>query len=298
MRSTVVTMQVDRRQVEGRDVEARLAAVAPKLTTAERRIADVILADSAAVGFGTVAQLAASANAGAATVLRLCAKLGFEGFVDLQDSVRRDIAGRLRPAAERIRDAEPDPDSMRARHRSVAIANVAATLDAIDTTALERAVELLADVGRPVLVMSGAASLGVAGQFSTDLGQLRDGVENLIGNDVEVLRRLAVTSAKATVVVIDLRRYDRWLLDALDVVRRRELSIIAVTDSVISPLAVGAAAALVVTVDSVGPFENHAGTLALLDLVVAEVAARRRRHATDRLDAMETLWSERDALGG
>jgi DNA-binding MurR/RpiR family transcriptional regulator len=279
------------------EVEERLAATAQTLTTAERRIADVVLADPASIGFGTVAQLAAAADAGAATVLRLCVKLGYDGFVDLQNSVRTDLAGRLRPAVERIRDAGADPDSMRSRHRAVAVANVASTLDAVDAAALESTATLLADVERVVLVMSGAALLGVAGQFAADLGQLREGVETLGGNDVEVLRRLAVASPTAALVVIDLRRYDRWLLDALDVARGRGMPIVAVTDSVISPLAVEATAVFVVTVDSVGPFENHTGTLALLDLVVAEVAARRRDHATDRLDAMEALWSEQDVLG-
>ena len=75
-----------------------------QLTPTERRIATIVLASPQIVGFGTVADLADEADAGAATVVRFANKLGYDGFVGLQHAVRRDLSGQLRPAAERIRE--------------------------------------------------------------------------------------------------------------------------------------------------------------------------------------------------
>ena len=81
------------------EVAERIRAGGASLTAAERRVAEVILSSPHAVGFGTVAELARTAGVGAATVVRLSAKLGYEGFSELQNGVQRDLMQQLRPAA-------------------------------------------------------------------------------------------------------------------------------------------------------------------------------------------------------
>jgi len=46
----------------------------------------------------------------------------------------------------------------------------------------------------------------------------------------------------------------------------------------------------------VGPFDSHVGTLALLNLVVTEVASRLRSSATSRLDRVEDAWRAAGSL--
>jgi DNA-binding MurR/RpiR family transcriptional regulator len=110
------------------------------------------------------------------------------------------------------------------------------------------------------------------------------------------VRELALTDPGATLVVLDLRRYERWLVDALSLARNRGVWTVAVTDSVLSPLASVAERSFVVSAASTGPFDSHVGTLALLNLFVVEVSAARREHAAERLDAIEKAWGEADAL--
>ena len=154
----------------------------------------------------------------------------------------------------------------------------------------------LADDTVPVLVLSGVASRGVALQFVGDLEQLRPGVRLLDGNQIDVVRTLALTEPGATLLVLDLRRYERWLIDALSLARDRGAWTVALTDNVLSPLASVAECSFVVSVASTGPFDSNVGTLALLNLFVVEVAAARREHAAERLEAIEEAWGEADAL--
>ena len=74
-----------------------------QLTAAERRVAQVVLARPQLVGFGTVADLAEAASAGAATVVRLAAKLGFDGFT----APAGVDPARPRPPAPSGRRADP-----------------------------------------------------------------------------------------------------------------------------------------------------------------------------------------------
>jgi DNA-binding MurR/RpiR family transcriptional regulator len=280
------------------EVEQRLRERSDRLTPSERRIAETILEGPQVVAFGTVADLAAASGSGTSTVVRFAVKLGFDGYSQLQASIRRDLAGQLRPAVERIRDEPPGAGggALLARHLDAEISNVSRTLAAVDEATLVGAVALLADRGRPVLVLSGVASRGVATQFVGDLEQLRPACRLLDGNPIDIVRILALFGADATVVALDLRRYERWLIDAQRQARATGAAIVAITDSVLSPLARAADHAFVVEAASAGPFDSHVGTLALLDLLVAEVATALRSSATERLDRLEAAWQRADAL--
>src|SRR6476620_1833059 len=172
------------------EVADRIGKASTSLTNAERRVAEVVLATPQLVAFGTVADLAESAGSGAATVVRLATKLGFEGFSALQASIQQDLANQLRPAAERIRDPAVH-DSLNA-HLQLELGNVQTTLGELDQAALADVVEHLADPARRVYVLSGDASKGVATQFVGDLGALRAGVVMVDGNDVAVRRTVAL----------------------------------------------------------------------------------------------------------
>jgi len=96
--------------------------------------------------------------------------------------------------------------------------------------------------------------------------------------------------------VIDLRRYERWLLDAHASLRERGVWSAAFTDSLLSPLAAQADVMFVLSADSVGPFDSHVGTLALFDLLVANAAERLREIATERLQQVEAAWAAGGSL--
>ena len=256
-------------------------------------MAEAVLAAPQLVAFGTVAELAAAASAGAATVVRLAGKLGLDGFTGLQRAVQLELAGQLRPAAERIR--EPVGDDQIERHAHVEAANVETTLGAISAESLAEAVERLSSA-RAVGVLTGDASTGVAQQIAADLGALRPSVELLSGNEVAVQRAVALLGPDDAVVAIDLRRYDRWVVEAARRIRDRGTWMLAVTDSGLSPLAAAAHRALTVSAAGAGPFDSHVGTLALGNLLVAGVAERLRGTAVERIDRIEAAWRETGAL--
>ncbi len=264
------------------------------MTPAERRVAEVVLEQPQLVAFGTVADLAEAAASGAATVVRLAGKLGFDGFTGLQASVQHTLAGQLRPAAERIR--EPAATDAIGRHLQLEIDNVATTLRALNGEVLADVVAHLAAHGARVFVVSGDASLGVAQQLVADLHALRDDVTLVDGNDVAVRRTVAQLRPTDVVVTIDLRRYDRWVVDAARDAHSRGVWCVSLTDSLLSPLAGLAERTLTVAAAGGGPFDSHVGTLALINVLVAGVADRLRREATERLDRAEAAWQAAGAL--
>jgi len=275
------------------EVADRIRVHSASLTAAERRVAEAVLAAPQAVGFGTVADLARAADVGAASVVRLATKLGFEGYSDLQQCIQRDLTRQLRPAAERIQEAGAGPSD---EHVRTEVANVTGTVGAADGSDVDVLVARIADVERPVAIVSGEASAGVAQQFAAQLHQLRRDVSVIGGSDVAVRRDLALLPEGTTAVVIDLRRYERWVLDAHQLLHERGIWSAGLTDSLLSPIAALADVTFLVSAASVGPFDSHVGTLALLNLVAANAATSLRSSAAERLARVESAWSDHGAL--
>ncbi len=271
-------------------IDGRLAS----LSRAERRVAEVVATDPEAVAFGTVAEVARRAGTSGATVVRLAGRLGYGGFVDLQASVQADLARRLRTAIERTR--QPAPADIVARTLAVELENVDATLQDLDRDAFTRAVALLARRRSSVYVLSGEASRGVAIMLAAELGMLRAGVTLVSGSEVAVAGMLAHAAATDVVVGLDVARYDRPVVEAVGQARDRGASVIAITDSRLSPLAAGASAFFAVAAEGAGPFDSHVGMLALANAFVSGVTDRLRTTATARLDQVEAAWKATGAL--
>jgi DNA-binding MurR/RpiR family transcriptional regulator len=272
-----------------RSVLALIEAASPTLTRSERRVAETVIEDPKIVAFGTVAQLATRSGSSGPTVLRFAAKLGFAGFVELQAAIQEEIADQLRPATQRIRERYSGDVVNRAL--AADLDNVKRTLEGIEARDFNETVELVADRRHGVWVIASEYSGTPARHLAQQLDLLRDGVEMLDGPPPRVSRRLMSLEPGDVLLALDLRRYERWLLDAVTRADERGALVVAITDSRLSPLADVARHTFVVAARGVGPFDSPTGAIALVHALGAAVAARLRRSATGRLDRIEASWA-------
>jgi D-arabinose 5-phosphate isomerase GutQ len=176
------------------------------------------------------------------------------------------------------------------------IENVTQTLAAINPDMFRTAVSKLSDRRRQVVVLPGEMALAVGEELAGHLASLRDGVNLMAGSEMTASKRLASTSPGDVVVGIDTRRYERRVLTLLRQAASLDCTIVAVTDSPLSPLASLANETFFVAAQGVGPFDSMVGALALVNALVAAVAARLRQTATARLDAIEAAWMATNVL--
>jgi DNA-binding MurR/RpiR family transcriptional regulator len=271
----------------------RIEQAGPSLTAAERRVAEVLLTGGSAVAFGTVAAVAQAAGSGVATVVRTAAKLGFDGFTELQAQARLEFAGERIPEADRV-DRQGD-DHLIHRSLQVELDNIRRSLEGFDVEHLDLVADDLSDLRHRIVIVAGEAAAGVGGSFARDLAALRPDVGYLVGNEVGIAAALAQYEPRDTLVVVGLRPYDRWLLEAVAQGDDQGLRRLVITDSVLSPLAGGAAHCFVAAASGEGPFDSYVGVLAVTNLIVASTARRLRHVAADRLGRAEVAWRRREA---
>lgn len=259
-----------------------------RLTRAERRVAAGVLADPQTVAFGTLASVAQSIGTSGTTIIRLAAKLGLDGFGQLQAMAQEDLAAQLRPARQRIR--EPAPGDVVARALSFELDNLQDTFGRVDKVSFDQAAKRMAECRGRVLIIAAECAAGVGDLLGDQLAMLRDGVVKVGGNDLHVGKLLASAGPDDTAVVIDQRRYDRWVLNALHLVAGSGAYIISLSDSPLSPLAEASAAAFTVSARGPGPFDSQVASLALGYAFVAAVAGLLATPAAGRLDRLEDNW--------
>jgi DNA-binding MurR/RpiR family transcriptional regulator len=275
-------------------VVERIMAQAERLTSTERKIAEVLAGEPQTIAFGTVALVAQRAGTSGPSVVRLAVKLGYDGFVGLQADVQSELARQLGPARDRIR--QRPPSDFLARVQVAEQDNVLRTLNGLDPAALERVVARLVDRRHEIWVIAGEWTGPIGAVLAAQLSQLREGVTELRGSEVAMSRSLAGLEPDDTLIAIDIRRYERSLVGLTRWAAERGATIVAVTDSPLSPLVGGASETFFISAQGVGPFDSVTGGVALANVLVAGVAARLRQTAPARLDAIEAAWSAVGAL--
>src|SRR5258708_22787505 len=134
------------------------------LSTAERKLARVLLASYPIAGLESVARFAERAGVSPATVTRFITKLGFRGYPEFQELLRQEVQARLSsPLARYHGDEAPrGTDSLLTDALEVSTNNLRATVELLSHHDVEEVVELLTDVRRRVLVLGGRVSGSLA----------------------------------------------------------------------------------------------------------------------------------------
>jgi DNA-binding MurR/RpiR family transcriptional regulator len=271
----------------------RLAAAAGTLTPAEERAAQLLEKDPPKVAFGSLAEVADAAGTSGPSVLRMATKLGFSGFSELKDAIQEELSVRLAPASERV-GAHHTHDLFE-RVAAADAENVARSLESAGPS-LTTVVSLLSDERRRVRIVPGTAMRAVGIALADQLSQLRDGVSLHYGPPTEVAREIAASLPTDVVVVMDTRRYERWVVDASAQARAAGATLVAVTDTPLSPLVPGSDAHLLVRVVGAGPFDSLTGALSVANALAAGVAARAHVGAGKRLRKAEEALMNAGAL--
>ena len=269
-------------QSPGPTIGERIRRELPRLAPAERRVAGVLLAGDPLAPLDPVAVLAGRSGTSAPTVLRLVAKLGFDGWTDFQAACRAEIVARLSPPLARVPDA-PAGAGRVAQVLDRLAYSVAACLAELDDTAARGVAALLADAERPVWVTGGRFSGIVAGHLAAHLGLMRPRAIVVPASSLDRTTALLDLDEKAVVVVFDYRRYSDETISFGRAAAAKGATVVLFTDEYVSPLAHDADIVLTTSVDAPTPFDVLTPALALVEALVADVVDRLGTGLHDRL---------------
>lgn len=266
-----------------KDFETLRASIVERRAALPKRLAQVAiyaLDNPDDVAFGTAASVAQSASVQPSTLVRFAQSFGFQGFSDLQDVFRSRLRDRVLTYGERL---------SRMRQHGLAASRSSLVLDgfleaaeqsiagfrkSMDPQALDQAVDLLA--GADTIYLIGLRrSFPITSYMSYAMGKL--GVRNILIDAVAGMgaEQAGFISAKDAAIAVSFTPYASETVALASSARSRGASIVAVTDSVFSPIASPADALIEVSEANFEGFRSMATTMAVAMTLSVAVAARR-----------------------
>ncbi len=270
------------------------------LTPSERRVAHVLLATYPTAGLETVARLAERAGVSGPTVMRFVGKLGFTGFPELQEALRREVQARISSPLTLYGRRPRGEEGMLASARERFVRSLDATFRAISPADFEAVTDLLADHRRTVLCTGGRHSQVLAYALHAHLHMLRPGTRFVGPGPAPRVDELVDVGPRTVLAVFDYRRYQRDTIEFALAAAERGADVVLFTDHWLSPIAEVARHVLPSSVEAASPFDTLVPALALVEALAAALLIRLGERARRRMERLEEgrvgfTWGEEAA---
>lgn len=279
------------------DVIAELRRGYDDLTQSQKRIAELIVEDPEFVAFATVDKMAARLGVSPSTVVRFAYRLGLDGYQELQERVRQLVRSQFRSnvltSGDEQRVVGHLGETIYASSFEHDLANLKRTIAGISVDDLDRAVTMLVEARR-VYVIGGTTSHSAAYFTYLALDRMRGDVVLLSGEAASAAALLSM-ERDDVLLVFTFAPYASSTLRVTEWARQRGVSVIAVTDTPISPVGQRVDVVLAVVASGLSTQNSlvavHAVANALLNGLVARLP-----QAADRYRRIMTLLNDWDVF--
>ena len=271
----------------------RLNHSGKKLSKSHRRIAECIVSHYDKVVFMTASKLGEYVGVSESTVVRFAAALGYNGYPQLQMALQELIRHRLTASQRFEMTSDMDHSQVLNKVLKADIQNIRSTLDEIDLSAFEQAIDMIIQA-RAIYVMGLRASAPIAEFFAHYLKFIFPNVRVVTSGVSDVFEQLSRIGEGDLLIGISFPRYTSRSIEAMGFARQQGASLIAITDGPLSPLHSTADVCLMAKSDMSSFVDSFAAPLSLINALIVALGQRRRSEVSDYFEKMERIWSEYD----
>ena len=271
----------------------RLTKAYPNLSPQLRRAAKYVLDAPAEVAINSMRGVAAAADVGPSTMLRLAKRLGFANYEDFRlpfQEAMRTGKGSFGDRAEWLQTLGGDAreGEVLSGMANAAISNIEAAFDTVDAEALGQAADMLRQA-RKIYVSSGGGLVPIAGYFVAVARMILPNCVLLDGHAGSQLDILLHAAPSDVMLSLSFEPYAQATVRGARVARERGARIIALTDSRASPLAQDADITLRARTDSPQFFPSQVAVVALLETLIALIVLRSDAGTVEKINEIDQL---------
>jgi DNA-binding MurR/RpiR family transcriptional regulator len=275
----------------------RILATFSDLSPKQRRLARFFLDHEDEVAFASANYIGAQVGASPATVVRFCRALGYEGFTDLQTAIRAQFP-QYRTAVQKFSEQIANggfSDDLPLRIAQIGSQNIQTTLIQLSGADLTGAVSAIIQAEQTHIFGSGL-SVAAAALTEYSLTTLGFPAQAHLNGGVRQTLEVSQITERDLVIVIAIWRYMRHEVDAVKATQSAGSTCIAITDSLVSPLADLADYTFVAATAGAAHSRSLVGILSLIELITATLAAKRPEKSIASLKRIDTLYRESGML--
>lgn len=274
------------------DVLTKIRGRMDKMSKGHRAIAQYILEHYDQAVFMTAARLGKTLGISESTVVRFASGIGYSGYPQFQKALEECVKGQL-GRVQRM-DAKYGRSSQSEILTSVMTADMEKlqhTIDNLDPQAFETAVDIIM-AAETVYVMGLRSNEPLAGFLQFYLNMIRSNVVLLNTTSVsETFEQMIHISEKDCFVGISFPRYSMRTLKAMEFANDRNAKVIALTDSVNSPMNLYSSCNLLARSDMVSIVDSLVAPLSVINALVVAVCLKRPQEVRRNLEMLEETWN-------
>jgi DNA-binding MurR/RpiR family transcriptional regulator len=258
------------------------------LTKSQRKLLDYVLSHEDEAIFLNIEDLAKSAKVSESTVVRLSKALGFKGFPQFQKELRLIFRSKLTTTSrlERTVQKRTGEGDVLYKVLEADMNNIAETLR---ETSLDEFTEFVKAINsaRRVAVIGLRSVYSLATFFRVALQFLQKDVWTIEPGLGDLWDRLLRLKRDDVIIGISFPRYTRETVEVFRFARSKGVKTLAITDSLISPLAQEADHVLTARYQMDSFIESFTAAFSLINALVTAVGISSKRKTLSSLKALE-----------
>lgn len=223
------------------DIIYKISTEYPKLTQAEKKVANYITENSSSLIFDTLDNLAFKIGVSTTSILRLARALGYSGYSDMQQSIREYVnmaaSGSKGSLIKRLQDSDKNSDRMKLFLNCLNknVEQVKNTFEAQNEAELDRAVHAIAEANN-VFIIGLSDSFALAYNMSIRLGQVRKNVRLMQTVAGIFPMELQDAGSSDVCVAFLFPRYSKATANVLTLMKKNKVKVILFTGQNTTPV--------------------------------------------------------------
>lgn len=264
----------------------------PRLSKGQKLIAEYILKHYDKAAFMTAAKLGISVGVSESTVVRFANELGFSGYPKLQKALQELIKNKL-TTVQRIElsnDYVSEETALKGVLKSD-IENIRATLEKINHKTFEDVVNSIFGA-KKIYIIGLRSSTALAEFLGFYLNLILDNVQIVGYGMSDIFEQIINVSQDDLVIGIGFPRYATRTIEALSFAKSRGTNVVAITDSLLSPLASKADYTLIAQSNMASFVDSLVAPLSVINALIIAVGMREKEKISDTFANLENIWQE------
>jgi len=264
-----------------------------KLSKGQRLIADFIVNHYEKAAFMTAAKLGEAVGVSESTVVRFAIELGYDGYPKMQKVLQEMIKSKL-TAVQRI-----EVSSSRINEYNILksvlqsdMEKIKITMEEINNDVFNAAVECILNA-RKIYILGVRSSAPLASFLGFYFNLIFDNVRLIHTTSVSEMFEQIIRASEGDVVIgISFPRYSKRTTKALQFVKSQGAKVIAITDSMDSPLAASADHCLCARSDMASFVDSLVAPLSVINALIVALGMRKKDSVYNIFEKLEKIWDE------
>jgi DNA-binding MurR/RpiR family transcriptional regulator len=263
-----------------------------KLSKGQKLIAEYILKHYDKAAFMTAAKLGNTVGVSESTVVRFAIELGFSGYPKLQKALQELIKTKL-TTVQRIELSNNliNQENALKGVLKADMDNIRATLEKINHKTFESVINRIFN-SKKIYIIGLRSSTALADFLGFYLNLILDNVQVIELGISDIFEQMINISDEDLVIGIGFPRYAVKTIEALSYAKTKGTKIVAITDSLLSPLAAKADYTLIAQSNMASFVDSLVAPLSIINALIVAVGLREKEKISNTFKELENIWEE------